>query len=120
MTLVIGEDTLASLSGHRSKGHSGADGLVAASWRTAARAAARAAAQAQADAAAGGCAHQTESHGYRPPPRIYECVVARDMACRFPTCRQPAWRGDLDRTIRTTTAGERVDAISAFCAEPII
>ncbi|HTP17251.1 MAG TPA: HNH endonuclease signature motif containing protein [Streptosporangiaceae bacterium] len=99
MTLVIGEDTLASLSGHRSKGHSGADVLVAASWRTAARAAARAAAQAQADAAAGGCAHQTESHGYRPPPRIHEFVVARDMTCRFPTCRQPAWRGDLDHTI---------------------
>jgi hypothetical protein len=22
----------------------------------------------------------------------------RDLTCRFPSCRQPAWRGDLDHT----------------------
>jgi hypothetical protein len=61
-------------------------------------AAGRAAERAAADAAAGGCAHAGASPGYRPPPRLQECVTARDLTCRFRTCRQPAWRCDLDHT----------------------
>jgi hypothetical protein len=51
-----------------------------------------------ADAAAAGCAHADESEAYRPPPRIREYVIARDLTCTFPTCAQPAWRADLDHT----------------------
>jgi len=65
----------------------------------AARAAARARAAAAADAAAGGCAHTLASPGYRPPPRLRDHVAARDLTCRSPVCRQPAWRGELDHTI---------------------
>ena len=66
--------------------------------RAAGNAAARATAQVTADRAAGGCAHTTATPAYRPPPRLKELIAARDLTCRFPTCRQPAWRGDLDHT----------------------
>jgi hypothetical protein len=69
--------------------------LLAAANRAAAEAAERAAADAQAD---GGCAHAEASPAYRPPPRLAEYVTARDLTCRFGTCRQPAWRCDLDHT----------------------
>jgi hypothetical protein len=48
---------------------------------------------------AGGCAHAGASPAYRPPPRLWEYVTARDLTCRFRTCRQPAWHCDLDHTI---------------------
>jgi len=51
------------------------------------------------DASAGGCAHEQESPGYRPPPTLREFITARDVTCRFPTCRQPAWRCDLDHSV---------------------
>ena len=73
--------------------------------RAAGRAAARARAAATADAAAGGCAHTSASPGYRPPPRLKEYIAARDLTCRYPICRQPAWRGDLDTPFRSTMAG---------------
>jgi hypothetical protein len=67
--------------------------------RAAGRAATAAAVRAAADAAAGGgCAHTTATASYRPPPRLRDYVVARDLTCRFPSCGQPAWRGDLDHT----------------------
>ena len=72
--------------------------ITAAALRAATRALERALAQAQADQAAGGCAHTGESPAYRPPPRLREFVIARDVTCRSPVCRQPAWRADLDHT----------------------
>jgi len=69
--------------------------VSAAANRAAAEAAERAEADAQAD---GGCAHAEASPAYRPPPRLTEYVTARDLTCRFGTCRQPAWRCDLDHT----------------------
>ena len=74
-------------------------GILAAIWRTARRAAKRAERDRRADAAAGGCAHTAASPHYRPPPRIREYVEARDQTCRHSTCRQPAWRSDLDHTV---------------------
>ncbi len=67
--------------------------------QAAGRAAARARDTAAADAAAGGCAHSSAIPGYRPPPRLRDHVAARDLTCRSPVCRQPAWRGELDHTI---------------------
>jgi hypothetical protein len=58
----------------------------------------RAQVRAAADQAAGGCAHLDQSPAYRPPPRLREYVIARDVTCRSPVCRQPAWRADLDHT----------------------
>ncbi len=68
--------------------------------RAAGLAAERASRRAEADAAAAdGCAHEQASLAYRPPPRLREYVVARDVTCRFPTCRQPVWRCDLDHSV---------------------
>jgi hypothetical protein len=36
---------------------------------------------------------------YRPPPRLREYVIARDLTGRNPVCGQPASRADLDHTI---------------------
>jgi hypothetical protein len=74
------------------------DGILSQARYAASRAAERAAAQAAADDAAGGCAHTAATSAYRPPPRLKERITARDLICRFPGCRQPAWRGDLDHT----------------------
>ena len=74
-------------------------GILARALRAAAEAAGRARVTAEADAAVGGCAHGSASAAYRSPPRLKEYIAARDLTCRFPTCRQPAWRGDLDHTI---------------------
>jgi hypothetical protein len=72
--------------------------ILAAALRAAGRAATAAADRSAADAAAGGCAHTTATASYRPSPRLRDYVVARDLTCRFPSCGQPAWRGDLDHT----------------------
>jgi hypothetical protein len=79
--------------------------VAAAALRAARRAMERAAARAEADRATGGCAHSDASAAYRPPPRLREFVIARDVTCRNPACRQPAWRADLDHTIAYDQAG---------------
>jgi len=94
VTLTIGKDSL---------GRPQNDDLPAVlrrALRAAVLAAERAGRQAGMDAAAaGGCAHGQESPGYRPSPRLREFVTARDVTCRFPTCRQPVWRCDLDHSV---------------------
>jgi Domain of unknown function (DUF222) len=65
----------------------------------AARAAENAKLQAIADAAVGSCAHALASAAYSPPPRLRDFITARDGTCRFPTCRQPVWRCDLDHCV---------------------
>jgi Domain of unknown function (DUF222) len=82
-----------------------ADRIIAAALRTADRLLQRALVQAEADAAAGGCAHIAASDAYRPPPRLREYVIARDLNCRNPVCGQPAWRADLDHTIPWEDSG---------------
>jgi hypothetical protein len=67
--------------------------------RAAAKAAEKARLRAVTDADAGGCAHGQASPSYQPPPRLREFVTARDVTCRFPTCRQPVWRCDLDHSV---------------------
>ncbi len=75
------------------------DRIIAAALRTAERALQRALSQAEAYTAVGGCAHTAASDAYRPPPRLREYVIARDLTCRNPICGQPASRADLDHTI---------------------
>ena len=109
VTLTIPEDMLAHpppwpRSGARS-GPDPPDGILSRALQAAATAAARARAAIAADAAAGGCAHTAATAGYRPPPRLREYIAARDLTCRFPRCRQPAWRGDLDHTIPHDNGG---------------
>jgi hypothetical protein len=80
----------------------GADGslarVLAAIVTAAGWAAGRADELAAADAAAGGCAHAQASEAYQVPGGLREFVNVRDLTCRFPTCRQPAWRCDADHT----------------------
>jgi hypothetical protein len=97
-----GPDRLADPAGSAAK-------LTAAALRAASRALDRVVAQARADAAAGGCAHTRESPAYRPPPRLRELVIARDVTCRNPACRQPAWRADLDHTVPYDQDGRTCD-----------
>jgi hypothetical protein len=105
VTLTIPEDTLTSPPpGNRnqtgqSSGPDPPGQILRLALHAAVRAAARARAAAAADAAAGGCAHTTATPSYRPPPRLRDHVTARDLTCRNPVCRQPAWRGELDHTI---------------------
>jgi hypothetical protein len=61
----------------------------------AARSAAEAATGPQPD---GGCDHAQASTAYRPSPKLWDYVTARDLTCRFPTCRRPAVQCDLDHT----------------------
>jgi hypothetical protein len=102
VSLTISQDTIRRY-GHRVSGENGAPGLLpplaAAALTAASDALDHALAQAKADAAAGGCAHTDQAAAYRPPPRLREHVIARDLTCRFKTCRQPAWHADLDHTI---------------------
>jgi hypothetical protein len=103
VTLTISQDTMTS---RKQPGTSGAParagpaaGILAAALRTAGRALEYALAQTEVDAAAGGCAHTIQTPAYRPPTRLREYVIARDLTCRNPVCGQPAGRGDLDHTI---------------------
>ena len=97
VTVTISQETI---TGRRQEapGPGPPGGMAAAALAAAARALAKAQAQAEVDAAAGGCSHHDQSAAYRPPPRLREYVTARDLTCRNPVCRQPAWRADLDHT----------------------
>jgi hypothetical protein len=45
------------------------------------------------------CDHATEVPGYHVPDSMRDFLQARDITCRSPICRQPAWRSDQDHTI---------------------
>jgi Domain of unknown function (DUF222) len=108
ITLTITRDNLRLHATNGSGSNAGPGppgGMAGAALRAAARALDRALDQARADAAAGGCAHHAQSSGYRPPPRLREQVTARDLTCRYLTCRQAAWRADLDHTIPYDNGG---------------
>ncbi|MEP7024220.1 MAG: DUF222 domain-containing protein, partial [Actinomycetota bacterium] len=96
MTLIIPENILAP--GSPPLLGSDLPGILLRALEHAAKALAAARATAQADTAAGGCAHLGASEAYRAPPRLREYIAARDITCRFLTCRQPVWCCDLDHT----------------------
>jgi len=47
-------------------------------------------------------------HRYRPGHRLAEYIRARDQHCRWPGCRQPAHRADIDHTIPFDAGGRTV------------
>ncbi|WP_162564192.1 MULTISPECIES: HNH endonuclease signature motif containing protein [Microbacterium] len=42
---------------------------------------------------------------YRPGPALSRFLAARDERCRFPGCRRPVWRCDIDHTIPASEGG---------------
>jgi hypothetical protein len=53
---------------------------------------------------------------YHPPAGLADFVRTRDHHCRFPTCRQPAARADLDHVVRYDDGGETSAAnLHAVC-----
>jgi hypothetical protein len=60
--------------------------------------------------------HDGAVSGYRVPARLRAFLEARDQTCRFPSCRQPAWRCDMDHTIAYHRGGRTCQCnISAQC-----
>lgn len=59
------------------------------------------------------------AHGetrYRPSAKTQSMVECRDQTCRFPGCRRPAYRCDLDHTIPHDQAGPTCPCnLSALC-----
>jgi hypothetical protein len=98
VTLIISQDTISRWQPAAGSGAGPPGRIARAALATAARALQRAREQARADTQAGGCAHTSASAAYRPPTRLREHVIARDLTCRNPVCGQPAWRADLDHT----------------------
>lgn len=52
---------------------------------------------------------------YAPPAAMADRVRARDHTCRFPGCRQPAARCDLDHTVPYPDGPTADDNLSALC-----
>ena len=52
---------------------------------------------------------------YRPSPALAELIRGRDVTCRFPGCRQPAHRCDLDHTIPYPTGPTAAGNLAALC-----
>ena len=53
---------------------------------------------------------------YRPPPGLAQFVRARDRHCRFPGCRRPAARCDLDHRVAYASGGRTsADALHCLC-----
>jgi uncharacterized protein DUF222 len=52
---------------------------------------------------------------YRPPADLAEFVMTRDRTCRFPGCRQPAHRCDLDHTVPYPTGETKPDNLCCLC-----
>ena len=53
---------------------------------------------------------------YRPSPALDRFLRARDERCRFPGCRHPVWRCDLDHTIDHAHGGPTCHATSPTSA----
>jgi hypothetical protein len=52
---------------------------------------------------------------YRPSAALDRYVRARDRHCQFPTCRQPAHRGDLDHIIAFPLGPTTAENLTALC-----
>jgi Domain of unknown function (DUF222) len=70
------------------------------------------------------CTHATEgrclgpppdSEGYRPSDPLQRFVTARDRRCRFPGCRAPAIRCDLDHNMPWPAGTTSADNLCCLC-----
>jgi hypothetical protein len=52
---------------------------------------------------------------YRPPADLADLVIARDRTCRFPGCRQPAHRCDLDHQVPYPDGPTAADNLCCLC-----
>jgi hypothetical protein len=52
---------------------------------------------------------------YRPPADLADFTRARDLTCRFPGCRQPAAKCDLDHTVRYPEGPTAPTNLGALC-----
>jgi hypothetical protein len=52
---------------------------------------------------------------YRPPAALADLIRGRDHTCRFPGCRQPAHRCDLDHVIPHPTGPTTPDNLITLC-----
>jgi hypothetical protein len=95
VTVTIPADTICCRPGDRA----GPEGLPRELLRAIDRAMTSACTAGLGSRAVGDCAHVGGTTAYRPSPRQREFVTARDLTCTFPTCRQPAWKADLDHTV---------------------
>lgn len=56
------------------------------------------------------------TEAYRPSAAIRAALTARDRHCRFPGCRQPARRCDIDHTVAREHGGPtRIDNLAHLC-----
>src|SRR3954463_14516777 len=53
--------------------------------------------------------------GYRPGAELDRFIRARDRRCRFPGCRQPVSRGELDHRVRWPDGPTDVTNLAGFC-----
>ena len=62
------------------------------------------------------CGHVGAVSSYRIPDSMRRLIEARDQTCRFPGCRRPAWRTDMDHTIPYDLGGPTCRCnVSAEC-----
>ena len=53
---------------------------------------------------------------YEPPQALVDFLLARDRTCRFPGCRQPATRADIDHAHSWETGGETsIENLGLLC-----
>ncbi|MEI7660389.1 MAG: DUF222 domain-containing protein, partial [Actinomycetes bacterium] len=53
---------------------------------------------------------------YEPPQALADFLLARDRTCRFPGCRQPATRTDIDHAHSWETGGEtNIENLGLLC-----
>jgi hypothetical protein len=57
----------------------------------------------------------TGTRTYRPPAGLARTIRARDLTCRFPGCRTPATRCDLDHTTPWPTGDTSPQNLTALC-----
>ena len=98
VTVIMPGRELVRASGAAERAEGELAGVLAAISTVARLAAAKAEERLAADEVAGGCAHSGATLAYQVPGRLREFLNIRDLTCRFPTCRQPAWRSDCDHT----------------------
>jgi hypothetical protein len=98
VTVIMTTDQLGAADPGRQCADDNLAAVHAAIINAARQAAGQAASRAAADNTAGGCAHTQASPAYQAPARLREFINLRDLTCRFPTCRQPAWQCDADHT----------------------